>query len=108
MAINLRNDLRTLAQSHGRDADDVRLLPGLSLYLAPTRKEAEELFSYTHARGDRSRKIAYIRDMTGLDLTDWPEDRLICPSDLPPPPEKVRNKTHAGLLQRLLQRDAPS
>ncbi len=107
-AINLRNDLRSLAQSHGRNADDVRLLPGLSLYLAPTRKEAEELFSYTHARGDRTRKIAYIRDMTGLDLTDWPEDRLIRPSDLPPPPEKVRSKTHAGLLQRLLQKETLS
>jgi alkanesulfonate monooxygenase SsuD/methylene tetrahydromethanopterin reductase-like flavin-dependent oxidoreductase (luciferase family) len=86
----------------------VRLLPGLSLYLAPTRKEAEELFSYTHARGDRTRKIAYIRDMTGLDLTDWPEDRLISPSDLPPPPEKVRSKTHAGLLQRLLLKETLS
>jgi FMN-dependent oxidoreductase (nitrilotriacetate monooxygenase family) len=104
-AINLRNDLRSLAQSHGRNADDVRLLPGLSLFLAPTRKEAEELFSYTHARGDRTRKFAYIRDMTGLDLTDWPDDRLIRPSDLPPPPEKVRSKTHAGLLQRLLQKE---
>ncbi|QWK79414.1 NtaA/DmoA family FMN-dependent monooxygenase [Ochrobactrum sp. BTU1] len=107
-AISLRNDLRSLAQSHGRNSDDVRLLPGLSLYLAPTRKEAEELFSYTHARGERTRKIAYIRDMTGLDLTDWPEDRLIRPSDMPPPPEKVRSKTHAGLLQRLLHKETLS
>lgn len=107
-AISLRNDLRSLAQSHGRNSDDVRLLPGLSLYLAPTRKEAEELFSYTHARGERTRKIAYIRDMTGLDLTDWPEDRLIRPSDMPPPPEKVRTKTHAGLLQRLLHKETLS
>ncbi|OYR18178.1 NtaA/DmoA family FMN-dependent monooxygenase [Brucella thiophenivorans] len=104
-AISLRNDLRSLAERHGRKADDVRLLPGLSLYLAPTREEARELFSYTHARGDRARKITYIRDMTGLDLTDWPEDRLIRPSDLPPPPEKTRSKTHAGLLQRLLLKE---
>ena len=104
-AISLRGDLRALARSHGRNTDDVRLLPGLSLYLAPTREEARELFSYTHARGDRARKIAYIRDMTGLDLTDWPEDRLIRPSDIPPPPQKTRSKTHAGLLQRLLLRE---
>lgn len=108
VAINLRNDLRSLAQSHGRNANDVRLLPGLSLYLAPTRKEAQDLFSYTHARGDRTRKIAYIREMTSLDLTDWPEERMIHPSDLPPPPEKVRSKTHALLLQRLLQKETLS
>ncbi len=105
VALNLRKDLRRLAQSHGRNEDDVRLLPGLSLYLAPTRRQAEELFAYTHARGDRSRKIAYIRDMTGLDLTNWPEERLIRPSDLPMMPEKVRSKTHAGLLRRLLQKE---
>lgn len=104
-AISLRGDLRSRAQSYGRHADDVRLLPGLSLYLAATREEARELFSYTHARGDRGRKISYIREMTGLDLTDWPEDRLIRPSDIPPPPEKVRSKTHAGLLQRLLLKE---
>lgn len=104
-AISLRNDLRALAETHGRKADDVRLLPGLSLYLAATRAEAWELFQDTHKRGDRTRKITYIRDMTGLDLSDWPEDRLIRPSDIPPPPEKVRSKTHAGLLQRLLLKE---
>ncbi|MBJ6133644.1 NtaA/DmoA family FMN-dependent monooxygenase [Ochrobactrum sp. Q0168] len=104
-AIDLRRNLRDRAQFHGRKSDDVRLLPGLSLYLAPTRKEAEELFAYTHARGDRARKIAFIRELTGLDLSGWPANRLIRPADLPPPPEKVRSKTHAGLLRRLLQRE---
>lgn len=104
-ATSLRNDLRSLAEAQGRKADDVRLLPGLSLYLAASRAEAWELFHDTHKCGDRTRKITYIRDMTGLDLTDWPEDRPISPSDMPPPPEKTRSKTHAGLLQRLLLKE---
>ncbi|MDM7853136.1 NtaA/DmoA family FMN-dependent monooxygenase [Pseudochrobactrum kiredjianiae] len=106
-AIDLRKDLRSLAESHGRKADDVRLLPGLSLYLAPTRKEAEELFIYTHARTSRARKIASIRDMTGLDLTNWADDQPVKAADLPPVPVVLRSKTHAGLLRRLIEREEP-
>lgn len=106
-AIELRKDLRNHAVMHGRKANDVRLIPGLSLFLAPTRKEAEELFTYTHARTDRARKLVSIKEMTGLDLTDWPEDRPVRAEDLPPAPVKVRSKTHAGLLERLIRREEP-
>ena len=49
-AIALRADLRRRARQHGRAADDIRLLPGLSLYLAPTRQEARDLYEFTHKR----------------------------------------------------------
>lgn len=107
-AIALRQDLRSRALEHGRAADEIRVLPGLSLYLAPTRAEAEELFAETHAGTDRERKFASIREMTGLDLNGWPDDKPITPEDMPEPPEKVRSRTHSDLLRRMILRDQPT
>jgi FMN-dependent oxidoreductase (nitrilotriacetate monooxygenase family) len=106
-ATELRKDLRERAVGHGRKAEDIRVLPGLSLYLAESREEARDLFAETHARVDRARKIASIRDMTGLDLTEWEDDRPVTGADLPEPPQKVRSRTHSGLLRRLILREAP-
>ena len=99
-AIDLRSDLMRRAQASGRGADAVRILPGLSLFLARSRQEAQDLFTETHARIDTARKLAAIAEMTGLDLSDWPEDRRITANDLPPPPATVRSRTHSDLLRR--------
>lgn len=104
--IEQRKDFRRRAETHGRKADDIRILPGLSLYLAPSREEARDLFAKTHARMDNARKIASIREMTDLDLSEWPNDRPIRPADLPPPPLKVRSRTHSDLLRRVISREA--
>src|SRR5690606_21478114 len=99
-AIDLRRDLRCRAEGHGRKADDILLMPGLSLYLADSRAEARDLFAATHARADRVRTLASIRAMIGLDLTDWPDDRRIAAKDLPLPLEAPRSRTHSELLRR--------
>ncbi|MGV1941315.1 NtaA/DmoA family FMN-dependent monooxygenase [Agrobacterium sp. 22-211-1] len=107
-AIELRADLRRRAEGHGRRADEVKLMPGLSLYLASSRKEALELFAETHARANRARAFASIRDMTGLDLSEWPLTRIVTASDLSLPPETPRSRTHANLLRRLIERETLS
>ncbi|MEI2384352.1 NtaA/DmoA family FMN-dependent monooxygenase [Breoghania sp. JC706] len=107
-AIDLRRDLRSRAEGHGRPADAIKVLPGLSLYLGRTRQEARDLFAETHARADRGRKIATILEMTGLDLSDWPDERRVTSADLPTAPEKVRSRTHSDLLRRLILRDEPT
>lgn len=107
-AIDLRRDLRERATKHGRSPDAIKVLPGLSLYLASSRAEARDLFTETHARTDKARKIATIREMTGLDLTDWPNDRPITANDLLPPPETPRSRTHMLLLRRMIERDSPT
>ena len=107
-ARELRSDLRTRAVSHGREADDIRILPGLSLFLAPTRAEARDLFAETNARLRKDRSLATILEMTGLDLSDWPATRQVSASDLPPPPSRVRSRTHSQLLRRMIERDAPT
>ena len=59
------------------------MLPGLSLYLAPTRAQARELHEATHAGQDPSRKLqyvgpvsythleGYIKNTTFLGEPDW-------------------------------------
>ncbi|GGF50209.1 hypothetical protein GCM10007301_06910 [Azorhizobium oxalatiphilum] len=107
-ALEVRSDLRRRAEAAGRKAGDIRILPGLSLYLAPSRAEAQALFAETHAGADIARKLAIICEMTGLDLSDWPDDRPISATDLPPPPERVRSRTHSDLLRRAILRETPT
>ncbi|MCU1734626.1 NtaA/DmoA family FMN-dependent monooxygenase [Pseudomonas sp. 20P_3.2_Bac4] len=105
-ALELRRDLSRRAERHGRAPADIHLLPGLSLYLAATREEARALFMQTHARLDRGRKFASIKEMTGLDLSDWPQDRLVTHDDLPPPLATTSSRTHTNLLRRLIERES--
>ncbi|RAI03252.1 LLM class flavin-dependent oxidoreductase [Acuticoccus sediminis] len=107
-AIELRGDLRRRAERYGRVAGDIRVLPGLSLTLAASRAEAAELFAATHRGADRSRALASVKAMTGLDLTGWPSDRRVRPEDLPEAPETVRSRTHADLLRRLIAIETPT
>jgi FMN-dependent oxidoreductase, nitrilotriacetate monooxygenase family len=107
-AIELRRDLRRRARAHGRNEDALRVLPGLSLYLAETEAEARDLYRATHADADEARKFASILEMTGLDLRNWPRDRHIRANDLPPPPAQVRSRTHATLLRRAIERNEPT
>lgn len=107
-ALELRQDLSRRALKHGRKAGDVRLLPGLSLYLGASRSEAHELFRDTHKRSDRARKLVVVARMLGLDLQEWPGDRPITAADLPPPDPNPSSRTHRDLLRRLVERDSPT
>jgi alkanesulfonate monooxygenase SsuD/methylene tetrahydromethanopterin reductase-like flavin-dependent oxidoreductase (luciferase family) len=105
-AADLRRDLSRRAQKHGRQADDIRLLPGLSLYLAPTRQQARELFMDTHAQVDKPRKFAAIEKMIGIDLTNWPSTGAFA-TDLPPLQLLPgASRTHVSLLRRLIERES--
>lgn len=106
-AAELRADLRSRAEGHGRSPGAVRVLPGLSFYLAPTRAEARDLFEDTHRGQDRARRHAMLRDNLGLDLSQEAPDRRVTPDMLPPEPAQPRSRTHAALLRRLIARETP-
>lgn len=105
MAIELRKDLRKRAVARGRAADDIMLLPALNLYLAKSRKEAQELYEETAGSADKSRKLAYIKKTVGLDLADWPDERKVSIKDVPKMHEQAFSQTHTNLLRRLLTRE---
>lgn len=104
-AIEFRRDLRARAAAQGRSADDIRLLPGLSLFLGASRAEAMDLFEATHAGADRGRKLSHVLNLIGLDLSDWPGDRHVTITDLPHPFATRGSQTHAELLRRLIARE---
>lgn len=107
-ALELRQDLRARAEKHGRHGDDIRLLPGLNLYLAETKQQAEELFHATHARVDRAQRIASVKRVVGLDLTGWPDDKQLSLADIPALTEPPRSRTHYNLMRRLIDRENPT
>lgn len=107
-AIELRHDIRQRAASHGRNPDAVRVLPGLSLYLADSEAEARDLFAETHRGLSDARKYRIIADNLGLDVSLMPETQRITLEMLPDHGQRPRSQTHAVLLRRLIARDAPT
>ncbi|MFT3967584.1 MAG: NtaA/DmoA family FMN-dependent monooxygenase [Sphingobium sp.] len=107
-AIELRQDIRRRAIGHGRNPNDVRLLPGLSLYLAKSKAEARDLFAETHHGLGNARKYRIIADNLGLDVSMMPHDQRITPAMLPSENLSVRSRTHAQLLRRLIQSESPT
>lgn len=107
-AIALRQDLRRRAEARGRPAGAVRVLPGLSLFLAPTEAEARELYRETHADTGRQQKLAKLKAMIGVDFSEWEGTRRVAAADLPPLGADLRSRTHAELLHRKVARAEPT
>ncbi|MDO4638007.1 MAG: NtaA/DmoA family FMN-dependent monooxygenase [Lautropia sp.] len=106
-ARRLRHDLRKLAEHQGRQPDAVKLMPGLSLYLAETGSAARQLHADTHGRRDPTRDRKTLHDLLGIDVSDWPLERVVQPDDLPAEGDFVpRSRTHAALLRDLVTREA--
>lgn len=107
-AIELRQDIRRRAERHGRDPDAVRVLPGLSLFLADSEAKALDLFAETHRGLGQARKCRMIAENLGLDISSMLADQRITPDMLPDEDRTVRSRTHAALLRRLIARDTPT
>lgn len=105
--VELRRDLRARASAFGRDPNGMRVLPGLSFYLATTRAEARALYGDTHKRQDRARAIAKVKALIGLDLTECSLDRPVT-AEMLPDGAPTHSQTHAELLRRMIQRDRPT
>ncbi|WP_068298229.1 NtaA/DmoA family FMN-dependent monooxygenase [Pararhodobacter sp. CCB-MM2] len=101
-----RGDILRRAAGHGR-AQAPKVLPGLSLFLASSRAEAQDLFHATHRGADRARRMARLKLLTGVDFSDWPDDRAVTLADLPALPEGLHSQTSALLLRRMIERDRP-
>ncbi|MCC4595115.1 NtaA/DmoA family FMN-dependent monooxygenase [Xanthomonas campestris pv. phormiicola] len=105
--IALRGDLRARAQAHGRAPDAVRVLPGLSLFLAGSRTQAQALYRDTHAGRGRRSRLEYLRSVLGVDLGGLAPDQPVGPELLPPIDAQVGSRTHAELLHALIARERP-
>lgn len=106
--VELRGDLRRRAEAHGRNADAVRVLPGLYFFLAPTREEAWDMHRQAHAHMTPERRHKSVQSILGLDVSNLPPETRINSAMLPDSAEPVRSRTHAELLRRFIAAREPS
>ncbi|MDM5278707.1 NtaA/DmoA family FMN-dependent monooxygenase [Paenibacillus silvae] len=106
--IELREDLRRRASSHGRHPDEIRVLPGMYFFLGKTRDEARELYQEAHAHLSTENRYSAVKSILGIDISHLPLDACITADMLPDPVEPLRSQTHANLLRRLIVNEQPS
>ena len=107
-ASQMRAELSARAIAHRRKPRDIRMLPGLSLYLGDTREEARALFQATHARVNRAQRVARLREATGLDLSHWPDDRRVTAADLSPDLGPGQSRQHRDMLRQIITDTTPT
>lgn len=106
--IELRQDLKQRASALGRSPEQIRVLPGLSLYLADTRSAARHLHAETHADIDRTQLMAKVQEALGLDISQLAPDQPLTLEMFPTQTTPVRSQTHTDLLRRLIERETPT
>ncbi|WP_112310968.1 NtaA/DmoA family FMN-dependent monooxygenase [Pseudogemmobacter bohemicus] len=107
-ASRMREALSARALAHRRAPQNVRLLPGLSLYLGKSRDEARALFQANHRRVTRAQRIQRVQEATGIDLSTWPDDRKVTLADLPKAHNSQRSPSHCALLRHIVEADSPT
>ncbi len=106
-ALRMRAQLSARALAHRRDPADVRLMPGLSLYLAASRAEAMDLFLANNARVTRAQRAERLREAVGLDVSGWPDDRRLRSGDLPAGHASPRTPAHVAIIRGIIDRESP-
>lgn len=107
-AISYRQDLRRRAKEKGREADDLVVLPGLSLFLGETTAEAQAQYRDAYAHMNHEQQLALVRRILGLDLSDFAKDEKVTAAHLPDNDQLVRSKTHANLLKAYIIKNEPT
>ncbi|MGC1302770.1 MAG: LLM class flavin-dependent oxidoreductase [Caulobacteraceae bacterium] len=86
-AVDFRNDMRRRAQSEGRDADSIKILPGMSLILGGTEEEAwsrkkklEEVLGFGPNLAKLARRLGLPAETLELDKP-LPLDQLVPEAD---------------------------
>ncbi|RVU82860.1 LLM class flavin-dependent oxidoreductase [Leucothrix sargassi] len=104
VAKELRTELKNRAAALGRDPNDIRLMPGLNLYLASTREDAQALYQETSTDQMRERQRRLISDSLGVDLDGLGENDVVSASMMGEM-KQVRSKSHSLLVRRLVEKE---
>ncbi|MBV7433807.1 LLM class flavin-dependent oxidoreductase [Cardiobacteriaceae bacterium TAE3-ERU3] len=107
-ALNLKHDLQQRATAQGRDADAVRVLPGIYLFLGETRDAAQALYEQANSHISREQRLCALNTLLGADFSHCTDDTRLTEKDLPPATTTTRSRTHTNLLRRLICRESPT
>lgn len=106
--IELRQDLRRRAEKHGRNQDDIRVLPGLYFFIGDTYEEALEMHRQAHQHLTKEKRYALLEMVLGLDARGISLESKITEEMLPSQNQTVRSKTHAELLRNFIIKNEPT
>lgn len=102
--VEFAHDLKGRLARYGRTPDQIKVLPGIVPFIAPTEAEAEALEAEFTALISPDHALRQLSQMVGVDLTDHPLDR-----PLPPLPEETEirgNKSRFTLVVELARRES--
>jgi len=99
-----RNDIRARAERHGRNPDDIKILPGLMPVIGRTDAEAQEKYERLQSLIDDRLALAALARLTGdLDIYQYDPD-----GPLPPLPPSNAAKARQDLIVRMAKEDGLS
>lgn len=94
-------DIKQRARAHGRDADDVKIMPGIFALVARTQAEADAKFALLQDLIHPTVGVQFLTNLLGgFDLSDYPVD-----GPLPDIPATNAGKSRQQLLVDLARRD---
>ncbi|MBV7482943.1 LLM class flavin-dependent oxidoreductase [Bordetella sp. BOR01] len=93
-------DIKQRAVQHGRDPDDVKIMPGIFPVVGQTLAQAEEKFEHLQERIHPVVGVSLLSSMIGFDLSPYPVD-----GPIPELPETNGGKSRQQLLVDLARRE---
>ena len=87
------SDVKDRMVAYGRDRDSLKILPGLSVYVAPTRAEAQAKLDELQELLHPKLAVALLSRRIGFDLTSYPVDE-----PLPELPQNVVVSSRADMI----------
>ena len=97
------SDLKGRMTGCGRNRDDMKILPGLSITVAPTRAEADAKFCALQELLHPDLGVALLSRRLGFDLTGYPLDQ-----PLPPLPENAVVSSRSDMISAWSKDGAPT
>lgn len=99
-ARNFYQDIQQRLGKYNRSSDDIRILPGVLLYIGQTQQEAQQKFEYYQSLLDiKARLKAISSRLSGIDLSELPLDEPIQLTENIPLSEGMQSRQQAILDQ---------
>jgi alkanesulfonate monooxygenase SsuD/methylene tetrahydromethanopterin reductase-like flavin-dependent oxidoreductase (luciferase family) len=67
-------DVKSRMAKYGRHPDELRVLPGVGVFVAPTAAEADDLYGELQELIPESLGVSYLSKIVGFDVTGYPVD----------------------------------
>jgi FMN-dependent oxidoreductase (nitrilotriacetate monooxygenase family) len=93
-------DIKTRAENFGRDPSQVKIMPGVSIVVAPTEQEARDKFERLQELIHPKVGLMQLSQFIGYDLSSFPVD-----GPLPSLPDKVMVSSRPALLAKMAREE---